>query len=218
MEAKEGRIYDTLSPRRNLKAIIPCQTYYFSRFEEIMMLNNEHKPYFTAFSRLKRLFLNSHLLDRFLVILLGFMLPFMLFITPAAAISYNNRALNDHDFSGQDLRDASFDHSNLRGSDLSYANLSGVRFFASNLSIVNFEGANLTNADLESCRLTGSNFTNAILEGAFVVNTLFRGATIDGADFTDALLRSDTQKMLCEIAQGTNPTTGRNTRETLLCD
>ncbi|MBE9013888.1 pentapeptide repeat-containing protein, partial [Pseudanabaenaceae cyanobacterium LEGE 13415] len=37
-------------------------------------------------------------------------------------------------------------------------------------------------------------------------------------DFTDVEFRPDVLKMLCNVAKGTNPTTGRDTRETLYCD
>jgi uncharacterized protein YjbI with pentapeptide repeats len=139
------------------------------------------------------------------------------FAMPAWALNYNNRALTDSDFSHQDLTDSSFDHANLRGSDFSYSDLRGVRFFSANLAGVNFEGADLRNADLESTRMTRANLTNTVLEGAFMTNALLQGATIDGADFTNVLFRPDTEKMLCEIATGTNPTTGRNTKDTLFC-
>ncbi|MGK7944130.1 MAG: pentapeptide repeat-containing protein [Microcystaceae cyanobacterium] len=140
-----------------------------------------------------------------------------LFITPSWSLDYGKRNLIGHDFSGQDLRDSQFDHANLRDTDFRGANLQGVRLFSSNLTNANFEGADLRAADLESSRLTNANFKNAILEGAFAVNTLFNGANIEGADFTDILLSLETEEKLCEIASGTNPITGRNTKETLFC-
>ena len=144
-------------------------------------------------------------------------LAFNTLVLPAQALDYTKGNLVGRDFSGQDLRDANFDHANLRDSNFSGANLEGVRFFGANLDGVNFEGANLKYADLETARLTHANFTNAVLEGAFATNIRVGGAIIKGADFTDVLLRRDTEKILCEIAEGTNPTTGRNTRDTLFC-
>lgn len=137
---------------------------------------------------------------------------------PAFALEYNKQSLIGVDFSGHDLTDSSFVKTNLRNSNLSHANLQGVSFFGANLDSVNLEGANLTNATLDTARITRANLTNAILEGAFAVNTKFAGAIIDGADFTDVLLRAEVQKLLCQVAKGTNPSTGRNTRDTLYCD
>ncbi|MDJ0620627.1 MAG: pentapeptide repeat-containing protein [Calothrix sp. MO_192.B10] len=136
---------------------------------------------------------------------------------PVFALNYNNRILEGADFAGQDLTDSSFDHANLRKSDFSNSNVRGVRFFSANLSRTNFTSADLRYADLESVRLTNANLTNAILEGAFCTNTMFDGTIIDGADFTDVYLRNAVQKKLCEVAKGTNPTTGRETRDTLMC-
>ena len=168
-------------------------------------------------NKARRFFSVPQILLKGFALVLGIWLTLTIAIAPVWAVSYDKVVLRNEDFSGQDLRDASFDHADLRGSNFSNANLRGVRLFAANLDSVNFEGADLTGADLESARLTKVNFTNAILEGAFATNTLFNGAIIDGADFTDALLRSDIQKKLCEVAKGTNPTTGRDTRESLLC-
>jgi len=136
---------------------------------------------------------------------------------PALALDYNKESLIDTDFSGRDLTDSSFTHANLRNSNLSHTHLQGVSFFAANLESANLEGANLTNATLDSARCTKTNLTNAVLEGAFAANARFDGAIIDGADFTDVLLRQDEQDKLCQVAKGTNPTTGRETRKTLNC-
>lgn len=137
--------------------------------------------------------------------------------TPALAEDYTKESLVGVDFSGKVLTDASFTKANLRNSNLSNTDLSGVSFFGANLESANLEGANLRNATLDTARITRANLTNAVLEGAFAVYTKFEGAIIDGADFTDVLLRPDVQKTLCKVAQGKNPVTGRETRETLGC-
>lgn len=137
--------------------------------------------------------------------------------SPVFALDYNRENLLGRDFSEQVLTDSSFTKANLRNSNLSHSDLTGVSFFAANLESANLEGANLTNATLDAARIIKTNLTNAVLTGAFAANAKFDGAIIDGADFTDVLLRQDEQDKLCEVAQGTNPTTGKETRETLMC-
>lgn len=137
---------------------------------------------------------------------------------PAWANDYNQEQLVGADFSGQDLKDSSFTRANLRIANFSNADLRGVSFFSANLEDANLEGANLSQATLDKARFMGANLTNAILEGAYAFNTGFRGAIIDGADFTDVFMRDDAHEVLCGLAKGTNPVTGRNTRDTLFCD
>ncbi|NJR41034.1 MAG: pentapeptide repeat-containing protein [Leptolyngbyaceae cyanobacterium CSU_1_4] len=137
---------------------------------------------------------------------------------PAFALDYNRESLIQADFSGQVLTDSEFTKANMRGSNLSHADLRGVQMFGTNLEGANLEGANLSYATLDSARMVDANLKDAVLEGAFAASTKFNRANIEGADFTDVLMRKDMHDILCEVATGTNPTTGRETRETLECD
>lgn len=153
------------------------------------------------------------------VLLFGcWMLVSTMIITPAWAENYEKQDLANSDFSGQVLTDSEFDFADLKNSNLSHTDLRGVSLFGAKMQFANFEGADMRYATLDTARFTKANLTNAILEGAFAYRTDFSGATIDGADFTDVVLRQDTEKQLCEVATGTNPVTGRNTRDTLFCD
>ncbi|MEB3355384.1 MAG: pentapeptide repeat-containing protein [Synechococcales bacterium] len=137
---------------------------------------------------------------------------------PAWADDYDKANLVNADFSGQRLVNSSFDKANLRSSNLSHTDLTGVRLFAANLEDANLEEANLSYATLDSARFVHANLADAVLEGAFAFNTDFTGASIDGADFTDVLMRRDMQNKLCAVARGVNSVTGRATRDTLMCD
>jgi uncharacterized protein YjbI with pentapeptide repeats len=141
-----------------------------------------------------------------------------LFTPAATALDYNRESLIKADFSGQNLTDSEFTKANMRGSNLSHADLRGVQMFGTNLEGANLEGANLSFATLDSARMVDANLKDAVLEGAFAASTKFNRANIEGADFTEVLMREDMHDILCAVATGTNPTTGRNTRDTLECD
>ena len=152
-----------------------------------------------------------------LAFILGAMVIFLTLVAPAGAVNYVKGNVMNRDFSGQDLTEDIFDHANLRDSNFSHANMQGVRLFGAFLQRTNLEGADLSYAVLDSAYFERTNLKNAVLEGAFAMGAEFYGVIIDGADFTDVLLNRDQEDKLCEIATGTNPTTGRNTKETLFC-
>ncbi|MEL7522871.1 MAG: pentapeptide repeat-containing protein, partial [Cyanobacteria bacterium J06553_1] len=135
----------------------------------------------------------------------------------AYATNYDRKNLRQQSFAGEDLTDNDYTRADLTEADLSNTNLRGVRLFTTHLDRANLEGADLTGATLDGATLIRANLKNAVLEGAYVISADFRGTDIEGADFTDVLFDPRVNDMLCEIASGTNPVTGRDTRETLYC-
>ena len=143
----------------------------------------------------------------------------MVSIYPSAALAddFTKATLVNADFTGKDLTTYEFTQASVRNGKFANTNMTGVSFIGGNFDSADMSGANMTNSLLDTARFTHTNFTNAILVGAFASVTNFDGAIIDGADFTDVLLRKDIQMKLCKVAKGTNPTTGRDTRESLEC-
>jgi len=134
-----------------------------------------------------------------------------------AAMDYAKQQLIGADFHGADLRGVTFNLTNLREADLSGADLRGASLFGAKLQDADLSGADLREATLDSAVFEGADLRNARLDAAFAFNTRFLDVAIDGADFTDVPLRGDARKALCAVASGTNPVSGRATRDTLGC-
>jgi uncharacterized protein YjbI with pentapeptide repeats len=125
--------------------------------------------------------------------------------------------MNNVDMSGQDMRKMSFTKANLRQTNMSNTKANGVSFFGALAIQANFSGADLTGASMESGDFKEVNFENAVLAGAYINNAQFEGANIDNTDWTDVIVNKYQSKVLCKVAKGTNPVTGVDTRESLLC-
>ena len=134
-----------------------------------------------------------------------------------AAMDVAKQVLIGADYSGKDLRGATFNLSNLREANLSGSDLRGASLYGAKLQDADLSGTDLREATLDSAVMTGTDLTDAVLEGAFAFNTRFKDVTIRGADFTDVPMRGDQLKSLCAVADGTNPSTGRDTRTSLGC-
>ena len=154
---------------------------------------------------------------KIIAVLMGLLLS-LFSVNPAiAAMDYAKQVLLESDFSNKDLRGVTFNLANLLKADLSGSDLQGASLFGAKLQEADMSNTNLTDATLDSAILEGTDLTNAILEDAFAFNTKFKDVKISGADFTNVPFRADVLDDLCLVAEGTNPITGRLTKETLGC-
>lgn len=129
--------------------------------------------------------------------------------------------LDGSDFHGQNLKGVAFQQSVVRDADFSNANLVGASFFDATVDGSNFENADMSLSNVEMAQFNRASLKNAILKEVYVSgSTLFTGVKdIEGSDWTDTYLRADQKKYLCghPTAKGTNPKTGVDTRESLMC-
>jgi uncharacterized protein YjbI with pentapeptide repeats len=144
---------------------------------------------------------------------------------PAAAVSGGGLDYAGIDISGQDFSNSKaykgkdFTQTLAKATNFSNSNLQGCRFYKAFLVNTNFEGADIRGAALEDTSMDGANLKNTIASGTYFGASLLDVATAEGADFTDASIPPKTLTSFCnrEDVKGTNPVTGNDTRDTLMC-
>ena len=83
----------------------------------------------------------------------------------------------------------------------------------------NFEGADVRGVSFEDTSMDNANLKDIVAVGSYFGQSLVDVKTLENGDFTDATIPPKTLKQVCdrEDVKGTNPTTGADTRDSLMC-
>eukprot|EP00568_Trieres_chinensis_P009277 CAMPEP_0183292092 /NCGR_PEP_ID=MMETSP0160_2-20130417/1286_1 /TAXON_ID=2839 ORGANISM="Odontella Sinensis, Strain Grunow 1884" /NCGR_SAMPLE_ID=MMETSP0160_2 /ASSEMBLY_ACC=CAM_ASM_000250 /LENGTH=222 /DNA_ID=CAMNT_0025453003 /DNA_START=42 /DNA_END=710 /DNA_ORIENTATION=+ len=146
-------------------------------------------------------------------------------ISPANAVSGGGLDYAGIDISGQDFSKSTiykgkdFTQVIAKGTNFAGSNLQGCRFYKAYLVNTDFTSADLRGASLEDTSMDGASLLDVDARGAYFGQSLLDVNTLENGDFTDAQIPLKTLPLVCDRddVKGTNPKTGVDTRESLMC-
>jgi len=146
--------------------------------------------------------------------------------SPEAAYAVSGGGL---DYASQDISNEDFSNGNYKGKDFTQviarntkfnkSNLQGCRFQKAYLIEADFSDADLRGVSMESSNLEKVSLKNANAAGAYFTETILDASNLENIDFTDAQMPPKVIPKLCDRddLKGTNPLTGNDTRDSLMC-
>jgi uncharacterized protein YjbI with pentapeptide repeats len=99
------------------------------------------------------------------------------------------------------------------------SNLQGCRFYKAYLVQADFTGADMRGASLEDTSMDEADLQNVVAAGAYFSRSILDVKNLANIDLTDAQVPVKALPMLCDRSdlKGTNPVTGVDTRESIMC-
>ncbi|GKZ00896.1 hypothetical protein MPSEU_001041200 [Mayamaea pseudoterrestris] len=146
-------------------------------------------------------------------------IPIVAAAVSGGGLDYANIDITGQDFSNGNYKGKDFTQVIAKATTFANSNLQGCRFYKAFLARTDFSGADLRGASLEDTSMDDAILKGAIASGAYFGASILDVATLENADFTDAQIPLKILVQLCnrDDATGTNPATGVDTRDSLMC-